>query len=121
PSRSLSEALMHVLYALCALLLLAGCEGSFVRSGDLGRKVNIERTYEARDACLSRNAATDGLRDTDAATLAHAIALACQSETDKLISASDQNGDAKVAASIRTDSEFRAMKYIMQVRGQTMF
>ena len=52
------------------VLLLAACEGSFVRSGDLGRNVNIEKSYEARDACL-----------------AHAVALACSAETDKLISA----------------------------------
>ena len=45
---------------LLVVLLLAACEGSFVRSGDLGRKVNIDKSYEARDACLSRNAAADG-------------------------------------------------------------
>ena len=104
-----------------AVLLLAACEGSFVRSGDLGRKVNIDRSYEARDACLSRNAAADGTSTTDPATLARAVALACSAETDKLITASDLTGDTKVAASIRQDSEFRAMGFVMKARGQAIF
>ena len=103
------------------VLLLAACEGSFVRSGDLGRKVNIDRSYEARDACLSRNAAADGTSTTDPATLARAVALACSAETDKLITASDLTGDTKVAASIRQDSEFRAMGFVMKARGQAIF
>ena len=70
-----------------------------MRSGDLGRKVNIEKSYEARDACLARNAAADGTSAEDPTMLAHAVALACSAETDKLISASDLSGDAKVAAS----------------------
>ena len=111
---------MRYVLVLC-VLLLAACEGSFVRSGDLGRKVNIDRSYEARDACLSRNAAADGTSTTDPATLAHAVALACSAETDKLISASDYTGDSKVAASIRQDSEFRAMGFVMKARGQAMF
>ena len=82
-----------------------------------GRKVNIDRSYEARDACLARNAAADGTSREDPATLAHAAALSCSAETDKLIVASNLSSDAKVAASIRQDSEFRAMKYVMQARG----
>src|SRR4030095_12911389 len=89
------------------VLLLAACEGSFVRSGDLGRKVTIDKSYEARDACLARNAAADGTGGGDAATLAHAVALACSPETDKLIAVSDLSGDTKVASQIRKDSEFR--------------
>ncbi len=108
-------------FPILGVLLLAACEGSFVRPGDLGRKVNIDRSYEARDACLARNAAADGTGATDPATLAHAVALACSAETDKLISASDLSGDTKVAASIRQDSEFRAMKYVMQARNQALF
>jgi hypothetical protein len=104
-----------------AVLLLAACEGSFVRSGDLGRKVNIDKSYEARDACLARNAAADGVGGEDPATLAHAVALACSAETDKLISASDLSGDTKVANKIRQDSEFRALGFVMKARGQRMF
>jgi hypothetical protein len=103
------------------VLLLAACEGSFVRSGDLGRKVSIEKSYEARDACLSRNAAADGTSAADPETLAHAAAMACAAETDKLIAASDLSGDAKIAARIRQDSEFRALGFVMKARGQTIF
>jgi hypothetical protein len=103
------------------ILSLAACEGSFVRPSNLGRKVTIDRSYEARDACLVRNASADGTSTTDPATLAHAVAMACQGETDKLISASDSTGDARIAASIRRDTEFRAMKYVMQARGQAIF
>jgi hypothetical protein len=103
------------------VLLLAACEGSFVRPGDLGRKVNIDKSYEARDACLSRNAAADGTRAADAETLAHAAAMACAAETNKLIAASDLSGDARVAAAIRQDSEFRALGFVMKARGQPIF
>ena len=103
------------------VLLLAACEGSFVRSGDLGRKVNIDKSYEARDACLARNAAADGTMSLDAASVAQAVALACSPETDKLIAASDLSGDTKVANQIRKDSEFRALGFVMKARGQAIF
>ena len=92
-----------------------------MRSGDLGRKVNIDRSYEARDACLSRNAAADGTMSLDAASVAQAAALACMTETDKLIAASDLSGDTKVASQIRKDSEFRALGFVMKARGQAIF
>ncbi len=41
-----------------------------MRSGDLGRQVNIDKSYKASDTCLSRNAAADGTSTTDPATLA---------------------------------------------------
>ena len=103
------------------VLLLSACEGSFVRPGDLGRKVSIDRSYEARDACLSRNAAADGTSTTDPQTLAQAVAMACAPETAKLIAASDQSGDTKVTAAIRQDSEFRALGFVMKARGQPIF
>lgn len=31
------------------VLLVTGCEGSFIRPEDLGRKVEIDKSYEARD------------------------------------------------------------------------
>src|SRR5262249_3746400 len=112
---------MRVFLALWSLLLLTACEGSFVRPSSLARKVGIDRSYEARDTCLARHAASDGTATTDPIVLVQAITVACQPETDKLITASDQTGDAKVAASIRRDTEFRAMKYVMQARGQAIF
>ena len=92
-----------------------------MRPENLGRKVTLEKSYAARDACLAKNAAADGVGTTDPQTLAHAVAMACAAETDKLVAASDLSGDDKVAANIRRDSEFRAMKYVMQARGQAIF
>ena len=48
---------------------------------------------------------------------ASAAAVACQSETDRLITAANPDGDSKVTASIRHDTEFRALKYVLQARG----
>jgi hypothetical protein len=109
---------MRIVLVFVVALLLGACEGSFVRPENLGRKVQIEKSYAARDACLSRNATADGLGATDPQTVANAVALACSPETEKLITASDLGGDARVAANIRQDTEFRAMKYVMQARGQ---
>ena len=92
-----------------------------MRAGNLGRKVGIDKSYEARDACLARNAAADGVGTEDPTTLAHAAALACSPETDKLIAASDLSGDAKVANQIRKDSQFRALGFVMKARGQAIF
>ena len=104
------------------VLLLGACEGSFIQVGDPGRKAKIDKTYQARDNCLSRNATADGAGNEDAATLAHAIALACASETEKLVEASMTNGgDTKIAVAIRQDSEFRAMGFVLKARGQPIF
>ena len=100
------------------VLLLTACEGSFVRPEDLGRKVEINKSYEARDACLKHKAA-DTMASADPAELASTAALACQSETDRLITAANPDGDSKVTASIRHDTEFRALKYVLQARGLT--
>ncbi|MEA2853258.1 MAG: hypothetical protein QOE02_3277, partial [Rhodospirillaceae bacterium] len=52
---------------------------------------------------------------------AHAIALACLPETEQLVSAANRDGDAKVAAAIRQDSEFRARGYLLKARNQLIF
>src|SRR4030095_9877077 len=106
---------------LLIVLFLCGGEGSFVRPEDLGRKVHIQRRYAAREACLARNANADGTATTDPAMLAHAVATACSPETEALVTASNFDGDATVATNIRQDSGFRAMKYVMQARGQAIF
>lgn len=102
------------------VLLLGACEGSFFQVSDIGRKAKIDKSYQARDTCLARNAAADGAMNEDAATLAHAVAMACASETEKLVEAST-NGDAKVALAIRQDSEFRAMGFVLKARRQRTF
>ena len=98
------------------VLFLTACEGSFIRPEDFGRKVEINKSYEARDTCLKHKAA-DGMASADPAELASTAALACQSETDRLITAANPDGDSKVTASIRHDTEFRALKYVLQARG----
>jgi hypothetical protein len=103
------------------VLLLSACEGSFVTVSDVGRKAKIEKSFAARDACLAKNAAADVTSDADAATIARAVALACAPETEKLVDATNRDGDTQVAASIRQNSEFRAMKYVMKARGQAIF
>jgi hypothetical protein len=99
------------------VLLLTACEGSFVRPEDLSRKVEINKSYEARDMCLKHQAVADGTAGVDAATLAHAAAITCQAETDRLIAAANTDNDRKVTASIREDTKFRAFKFVLQARG----
>ena len=104
------------------VLLLGACEGSFFQVSDIGRKTRIDKSYQARDHCLARNAAAEGTAGEDARTLAHAIAMACAPETEKLIGATTPyGGDAKVASAIRRDSEFRAMGFVLKARGQPIF
>ena len=108
-------------FLLLSALLLGACEGSFVRPENLGQKVSLEKQYAARDACLVRNADADAGSSADAETVAHNVATACAAETEKLVAASDRgDADPKVAQQIRKDTEFRALKFVMRARGQTM-
>ena len=100
------------------VLLLSACGNT---TGDGRRTATIDKSYKARDACLARNAAADDISNSDADSLAHAIALACLPETEQLVSAANRDGDSKVAAAIRQDSEFRARGYVLKVRGQLIF
>ena len=107
--------------AVCLALLLTGCEQSFFMVGDKGREATIDRLSAARDRCLSRNASADITTDSDTATIARAVALACSDETEKLVAAVNRDGDTKVALAIRQNSEFRAMGYVLRARGQAIF
>jgi hypothetical protein len=100
------------------VLLLTACGNT---TGDGRRTANIDKSYKVRDACLARNASADDISNSDPATLARAVALACLPETEQLVAAANRDGDAKVAAAIRKDSEFRAMGYILKARGQLIF
>ena len=97
------------------VLLLSACGNT---TGDGRRTSKIDKSYEARDACLARNASADDISNSDPATLAHAVALACAPETEKLVAMSNRDGDPRVASAIRKDSEFRAMGYVLRARGQ---
>jgi hypothetical protein len=103
------------------VLLLTACEGSVFPAEDPGRQAEIKKSYEARDTCLKHQAVADGTGGAEPETLAHAATLACQAETDRLIATANTDGDAKVTASIRHDTEFRAMKYVLETRGLTAF
>jgi hypothetical protein len=100
------------------VLLLSACGNT---TGDGRRTATIDKSYKARDACLARNAAADDISNSDPDSFAHAIALACLPETEQLVSAANRDGDSKVAAAIRQDSEFRARGYVLKVRGQLIF
>ena len=101
---------------LCALFLGA-CEGSFFRPEHLGKKVSLEKSYAARDACLARSVQADG-QAADPASAARTAAAACMAETDRLIELVNRDGDPRVAARIRQDSEFRATGMALKARGQ---
>jgi hypothetical protein len=98
------------------ILLLTACGNT---TGDGRRTANIDKSYKVRDACLARNAAADD--NSDPATIASAVALACLPETEQLVTAANRDGDSKVAAAIRKDTEFRAMGYVLKARGQLIF
>jgi hypothetical protein len=109
------------LVILPLLLLLGGCEGSFFQVGSLGKKTSIDRAYQARDACLEKNAAADTAGSVDNQIAAHAVAAACAPEIEKLVAATNSGGDAKVADAVRKNSDARAMKYVLQARGQASY
>lgn len=108
-------------FFLLFALLLGACEGSFFRPEHLGRRVSYEKSYEARDACLVRNANADAGSSESSENIAHAVAMACAAETDRLIQAANRgDSDPKVAAAIRQDTEFRAVKYVMRAQGRSL-
>jgi hypothetical protein len=74
----------------------------------------IKALYEARDACLAKNAiAADG-ENSDVTTIAKAVALACAPETDRLIAATNLDRDPKVAEAIRKDTDLKAAKFVVR-------
>jgi hypothetical protein len=106
-------------FAVVLLALpLGACAGAYATSSDGRLKTRIDRAYEARDACLARNAAGEAAAIADTAAAARAVALACIPETEKLVEVSNRDGDPRVADAIRKDSEFRAMGSVLRARGQ---
>jgi hypothetical protein len=99
------------------VLLLGACEGSFFSVGDRWHTPRIGEAYSARDACLAKSAANEASA-VDPTAAAHDVARACASETEKLVTITNRDGDSKVAGNIRDDSEFRAISYVMRARGQ---
>jgi uncharacterized protein YdaU (DUF1376 family) len=107
--------------AVVVLALLVGaCEGSFFSVGDRWHSPRVSEAFAARDACLARHAAeSDGTEEV--AEAARDVARDCAAETEKLVEISNRDGDAKVAANIRENSQFRARGYVLKARGQLVF
>ncbi|MBV8188725.1 MAG: hypothetical protein JO339_15915 [Alphaproteobacteria bacterium] len=99
-------------------LALTACAGAYHTPSDGRLNTRIIKAYEARDACLAKNAAGDIGLSLDAAQAAQAVSLACVPETEKLVEVSNTSGDPKVGEAIRKDSEFRAMGYVLRARGE---
>lgn len=113
------QSTSHRRWALLSLaLVLGGCEGSFFSVGDRWHTPRINEAYQERDACLARRAATEAPGAIDQSAAARAVAEACASQIEKLVQVSNRDGDSKVAANIRDNSQFRAMGYVMRSRGQ---
>ena len=74
----------------------------------------IKKLYEARDACLAKNAiAADG-ENSDVTAIAKSVAQACAPETDRLIAATNVDHDPKVAEAIRKDTDQKAAKLVVR-------
>ena len=77
----------------------------------------IEQAFEARDACLSRNAAPTG-RESDVANVARAVALSCMPETNQLVAVTNPYQDPRVTDAILKDNDAKAMRYVRLARGE---
>ena len=99
-------------------LSLGACSRDYVFEGNEYSnpiKVNrIKDLYQARDACLARNAIPSDGANSDVGSIARAVALACAPETDRLIAASNPDRDPKVALAIRNDTDKRAVRYVLR-------
>src|SRR5262249_60218175 len=101
------------------VVVLGRCGGTFFSVGARWHTPGISEAHAARGACPPRRGAAESAA-LDPATAAREVARGCTSETEKLVSLSNRDGDAKVAANIRQNTEFRAMGYVMRARGQPM-
>lgn len=106
-----------------SLLLITACDG--LRAGHVSAggapgamARGIDLAYAQRDACLARNATERAVTGASIRARAQALALACASETDRLIFASSR-GDAAIASAIRDDTEFRALGVVLRTPSET--
>ena len=101
-------------------LSLSACSRDYIFEGNEYSNpmtVNrIKRLYEARDACLAKNAVPADTTNSDVASIAKAVSLSCAPETDRLIVASNPDRDPKVAMAIRNDTDQRATLYVMRAQ-----
>lgn len=100
-----------------ATLSLAACSANSQYSEPWTVR-SVKQTYEARDACLAREAAPYVEGTSDAASIGRTVSSNCQAETNALIVSSNPHNDPAVTAAIRQDSDFRATGYVLKARGQ---
>ena len=109
PSTVTTPAVLAVL-----ALSLGACHSASVFKGagysDPRLSGRIEQAYEARDACLARNAAPSVSGESDVAAIARAVALSCMPETDKLIALTNPFHDPRVTAAILKDNDSKAAR-----------
>ncbi|MGQ3296845.1 hypothetical protein [Reyranella sp.] len=77
----------------------------------------VEKAYEARDACLAKQAALHVESGMDVRSVERAVSSNCEAETSALIASSNPHNDATVTTAIRQDSDFRARGYVLKARG----
>jgi len=107
---------MRTLIAV-ALLSLTACSANSQYSEPWTVKA-VGKTYEARDACLQREAASHAAGTEDPSSIGRTVSANCQAETNALIASSNPHNDPVVTAAIRQDSDFRAAGYVLKARGQ---
>ena len=78
----------------------------------------VTKAYEARDACLAKHAMPYAGTDEEPEVIGRSVSLRCQAETNALIASSNPHNDPVVISAIRQDSNFRAMGYVLKVRGR---
>ncbi len=118
PMKSLRPS-MRVVMAVFALSLGACSRDYIFESNHYSSPMTvhrIKRLYEARDACLAKNAVPADTTNSDVASIAKAVSLSCAPETDRLIIASNPDRDPKVATAIRNDTDQRATLYVMRAQ-----
>ncbi len=109
--------------ALAILVLsLGACHSASVFKGagysDPRLSERIDKAYEARDACLARNAASAVNGVSDASSIASSVVLSCMPETDQLIAMINPWQDPKVTTSILKDNDSKALRYVLLARGE---
>ncbi len=115
-----SQHLIRTGLVLLALTLGACNTPAFFKAGGYSNPrvvTKVERAYEARDACLTKNAApTSG--EPDVASVARAVSLSCLPETNQLIAVTNPYNDPRVTAAIMADNDAKALRYVRLARGE---
>ncbi len=100
-----------------ALLSLAACSINSQYSEPWTVRT-VKHSYDARDACLVKHAASYAVDGSDAPSVGRTVSSNCEAETNALIASSNPHNDPTVTAAIRQDSEFRATGFVLKARGQ---